>query len=44
MAGTKPLPEPVFIQIYVAIWRHKATMSRHNSAPQWDNPIHDDVI
>ena len=25
--GTKPLPEPVLAQIYVAIWHHLATMS-----------------
>ena len=25
--GNKPLPEPMLTQIYVAIWRHYATMS-----------------
>ena len=24
---TKPLPEPMLSQIYVAIWHHQATMS-----------------
>ena len=27
MLGNKPLPEQILTQIYVAIWRHKATMS-----------------
>ena len=27
LSGNKPLPEQMFTQIYVAIWRHKATMS-----------------
>ena len=26
-SGNKPLPEPMLTQIYVAIWRHQATMS-----------------
>ena len=32
-SGNKPLPfpEPMSIQIYVAIWRHKATMSYRKS-------------
>ena len=26
-SGSKPLPEPMLTQIYVAIWRHQATMA-----------------
>ena len=27
--GNKPLPEPMFTKIYVAIWRHYNTMTSH---------------
>ena len=27
-SGTKPLPEPMLTQIHVAIWHHKARMTR----------------
>ena len=27
-SGKKPLPEPILSQIYVAIWRHYATMGQ----------------
>ena len=28
-SGDKPLPEPIFTQFYVAIWRHLATLSKY---------------
>ena len=27
-SGTKPLPEPMLTQVYIAIWRHLARMSQ----------------
>ena len=32
-SGNKPLPEPVLTQIYVAKWRHLASMNELQAAP-----------
>ena len=36
LSGIKALPEPILTQIYVALWRHKATVRWHPTVQRFD--------